>query len=236
MPERSDFKLEPALDETNPEDWMSIAGYFDHTLLKPDITIEDVRRLCAEAVEHKFAGVCVPPYYVSDAFQALGGASVKLATVVGFPLGYSATVAKVEEIKRAIDEGAVELDVVVNIAAVKSGKWDFVQNDIDRMATACHIKGKQIKVIIEAGLLTADEIQRICEICNELEPDFVKTSTGFNGPGANPEMIRNLRSLLKVGIKIKASGGIRTAEAARELIEAGADRLGSSSGVAIVTS
>lgn len=215
---------------------MSIASYFDHTSLKPDLTIKDVQALCAEAVEHQFAGVCVPPFYVPDAAQALDGAPVKLATVVGFPLGYSATAAKVEEIKRAIDEGAQELDVVVNIAAIKSGNWNFVRNDIDRMVTACHIKGKVIKVIIEGGLLTDEEMKEVCAICNDLEPDFVKTSTGFNGPGATVEMIQTMRSLLKKNIKLKASGGIRDAASAQALIDAGANRLGSSSGVAIVTS
>lgn len=213
---------------------MELSSYIDHTALKPDLTAQDVRELCAEARQYRFAAVCVPPYYVPEAYQALAGSAPLVATVIGFPLGYSATAAKVEEIKRAIDEGAAELDVVVNIAAIKSGNWNFVRNDLDRMTTAVHLKGKVIKVIIEAGLLTAEEMEKVCGICNELEPDYVKTSTGFNGPGAGVEMVAAMRRLLKPTIKIKASGGIRTGEDARALIEAGANRLGSSSGVKIV--
>jgi deoxyribose-phosphate aldolase len=212
---------------------MDIASYIDHTALKPDLTADDVRNLCEEAKTYRFAGVCVPPYYVPAAKKALGDSPVELATVIGFPLGYSATVAKVEEIKRAIDEGASELDVVINLAALKSGNWNFVRHDLDRMVTAVHLKGKTIKVIIEAALLTADEMVKVCELCNELKPDFAKTSTGFNGPGANVEMIATMRRLLDPAIRIKASGGIRSAEDARALIEAGANRLGSSSGVKI---
>ena len=214
---------------------MKIASFIDHTVLKAETTLADVKRICAEAIEHQFAAVCVPPYYVAPARQALQDSSVRLATVIGFPMGYSATVAKVEEIKRAIDEGADEFDVVINVAAVKNGNWAFVRNDLDRMVTACHLRAKHIKVIIETGLLEEEEIRQLCTICNDLEPDYVKTSTGFNGAGANPEVIRLLRSLLKPEIKLKASGGIRTAEDARALIEAGANRLGASRGISIVS-
>lgn len=213
---------------------MSIAEFFDHTLLKPETTVDQVRQLCQEAIEYQFAGVCIPPYYVAQAAQVLNGQLPRLATVAGFPLGYSATAAKVEEIKRAIEEGAQEVDVVVNIAAIKSGNWNFVRHDIDRMVTSCHLKGKIIKVIIEGGMLTPKEMEKVCAICNELEPDFAKTSTGFNGPGASVEMVKTMRSLLNDKILIKAAGGIRNAEDARLLIEAGANRLGSSSSVAII--
>lgn len=214
---------------------MKIASFIDHTVLKAETTLADVKRICSEAIEHQFAAVCVPPYYVAPARQALQDSSVRLATVIGFPMGYSATVAKVEEIKRAIDEGADEFDVVINVAAVKNGNWAFVRNDLDRMVTACHLRAKHIKVIIETGLLEEEEIRQLCTICNDLEPDYVKTSTGFNGAGANPEVIRLLRSLLKPEIKLKASGGIRTTEDARALIEAGANRLGASKGISIVS-
>lgn len=214
---------------------MKIASFIDHTVLKADCTLADIKRICEEAIQHQFAAVCVPPFYVTPARQALEGSSVRLATVIGFPMGYSATVAKVEEIKRAIDEGADEFDVVINVAAVKNGNWAFVRNDLDRMITACHLRAKHIKVIIETGLINEDEIRKLCEICNELVPDYVKTSTGFNGAGANPELIRLLRAELKPEIKIKASGGIRTADDARALIEAGANRLGASRGVDIVS-
>ena len=213
---------------------MKIASFIDHTVLKPDATLADIQQICKEAVAHGFAAVCVPPFYIAQARQALEGTPVKLATVIGFPLGYSATVAKVEEIKRGIDEGADEFDIVINIAAAKNANWTFVRNDIDRMLTACHLRAKQIKVIIETALLTETEILEICKICNDLEPDYVKTSTGFNGAGATPEIIRLLRANLKKEIKIKASGGIRSHEDAQALIEAGADRLGTSRGIELV--
>jgi deoxyribose-phosphate aldolase len=213
---------------------MNFAAFFDHTILKPDTTTEDIVRLCTEAKTHGFAAVCVPPFYVAEARQALQGHNTKLATVIGFPLGYSATFAKVEEIKRAIDEGADEFDVVINIAAVKNANWSFVRNEIDRVIAACRMRAKTIKLILETGLLTEDEIRKLCEICNELEPDFAKTSTGFNGPGASVEAVQLLRTSLKKEIKIKASGGIRDAATARAMIEAGADRIGASASVAIV--
>jgi deoxyribose-phosphate aldolase len=212
---------------------MKIASFIDHTVLKPDATLADIQQVCKVAITHGFAAVCVPPFYVAQARQALEGTPVKLATVIGFPLGYSATVAKVEEIKRGIDEGADEFDIVINIAAAKNANWGFVRNDIDRMLTACHLRAKQIKVIIETALLTETEILEICKICNDLEPDYVKTSTGFNGAGATPDLIRLLRANLKKEIKIKASGGIRTLEEAMALVEAGANRLGTSRGIEI---
>ncbi|GJM31588.1 MAG: 2-deoxyribose-5-phosphate aldolase [Saprospiraceae bacterium] len=214
---------------------MDLARLIDHTLLKSDTDQQAIIKLCEEAVKHRFASVCVPPYWVPEAFKQLKKTTVKVTTVIGFPMGYSATAAKVEEIKRSIDEGADELDVVLNICAVKSGNWNYVRNDIDRTTTAVHLKGKQIKIIIETGLLTADEIREVCKICQELEPDFVKTSTGFNGPGASVEAVQLIRQLLTDNIKIKASGGIRSREDAMRLVEAGAQRLGSSSGIKIVT-
>lgn len=214
---------------------MNLASYIDHTILKPDTNTEDIRHLCEEAIAHQFAAVCVPPYFVKNAYQLLEDSTVKVATVIGFPMGYSATFAKVEEIKRAIDEGAHELDVVINLCAVKSRNWNYVQNDIASMTTATHLKARKIKVILETGLLTEEEIRRMAAICREVEPDFVKTSTGFSGGGATLQVVEMLREELNgTPIKIKASGGIRTAEDARAMIEAGAERLGSSSGVRIV--
>lgn len=214
---------------------MNLASYIDHTILKPDTNTEDIRHLCEEAIAHEFAAVCVPPYFVKNAYQLLEDSTVKVATVIGFPMGYSATFAKVEEIKRAIDEGAHELDVVINLCAVKSRNWNYVQNDIASMTTATHLKARKIKVILETGLLTEEEIRRMAAICREVEPDFVKTSTGFSGGGATLQVVEMLREELNgTPIKIKASGGIRTAEDARAMIEAGAERLGSSSGVRIV--
>lgn len=213
---------------------MDIASYIDHTTLKADCTLEDVKIKCKEAIDFQFKAVCIPPYYVKNAVDLLEKSKVKVATVVGFPMGYSATPAKVEEIKRAIDNGAEEIDVVANICAIKEGQWNYVKNDIESMTMAVHLKGKLIKVILETALLSATEIEKLCHICAEIKVDFVKTSTGFNGGGATVQVVSFMKSLLPKEIKIKASGGIRTKEDAIRLIEAGASRLGSSSGVSIV--
>ena len=211
---------------------MELARYIDHTILKPDCTSEDIKRICEEAIEYGFCAICIPPYYIRQAARLLEETPVKIATVVGFPMGYAAIPAKVEEIKRAIDEGADEIDVVVNIAAVKNGDWAHVRNDIDGVTIAVHLKGKRIKLILETSLLEENEILKLCNICKEVGVDFVKTSTGYQG-GATLEQIKTLRSNLPDTIKIKASGGIRNAEAARQMIEAGADRIGTSAGVSI---
>ncbi|MEL6863654.1 MAG: deoxyribose-phosphate aldolase [Bacteroidota bacterium] len=213
---------------------MELAKFIDHTLLRPDCTKEDIARICQEAIEHQFAAVCVPPYYVKNAANILSEHRIKVATVVGFPMGYSAISAKVEEIKRAMNEGVDELDIVVNLNAVKNGDWAHVRNEVDSITRAVHLKGKIIKVIMETGLLEKDEIIRLCNICTDISVDFVKTSTGFSGDGASVEIIELLRSQLSDSIKIKASGGIRTAQQANELIVAGANRLGTSSGIAIL--
>lgn len=213
---------------------MDLAHFFDHTLLKPDCNTSDVKQICSEAIQYGFAAVCIPPYHVAFAAQELENTGVKVATVAGFPLGYSATAAKVEEIKRAIGEGADELDVVVNLAAIKSGAWSFVKDDIDRMTTAVDLKGKLIKVILETSLLTETEIRKLCSICLEIKPNFIKTSTGFSGGGATVEIVRLLKEIVEDKIKIKASAGIRTREDAEQLLAAGAQRLGSSNSVMIV--
>lgn len=213
---------------------MGIADFIDHTILNADCRPEDIQRICSEAIEHQFKAVCIPPYYVRDAVQLLKDAPVKVATVIGFPMGYSPTASKVEEIKRALDEGAQEVDVVVNLCAIKQKNWNFVHNDIDTVSTAVHIKGKIIKVILETALLSEKEILKLCEICNSARPDFVKTSTGKNGGGATLEVIHLLRANLDPAIQLKASGGIRTREDAEAFIKAGATRLGTSSGVALV--
>lgn len=214
---------------------MDIASRIDHTILKADTSKEEVKQKCDEALRYGFAAVCIPPYFVPDAAKWLEEKPVKVATVVGFPMGYSAVSAKVEEIKRAITDGADELDAVVNIAALKNANWKFLRNEIESLTTVCHMKGKTLKLILETGLLTEDEIRKVCELCTEAEVDFVKTSTGFNGSGASVEVVRLLRSLLPEGIQIKASGGIRDLSFATQLIEAGASRIGTSAGVAIAT-
>ena len=211
-----------------------LAAYIDHTTLSPDTTLEQIEKLCAEAREHCFASVCVPPFYVRQSFKKLESDPVKVSTVIGFPMGYAPTAAKVEEIKRAIDEGADEVDAVINLCALKARNWNYIRNDIHSMITAAHMKGKIIKIILETALLSEEEIRQLCGIALETEPDFVKTSTGFNGGGATLPVVELLSSELKGKIKIKASGGISTRTEAENFIEAGAQRIGSSSGVKIV--
>lgn len=215
------------------ENIMNLANTIDHTLLKPDCRLEDVTKLCEEAIQFEFHAVCIPPYFIRDAFRILEGSKVKVATVIGFPFGYATTPAKVEEIKRAINDGADEVDVVVNICAIREGDWSYVKSDIDSMTTAAHLKGKIVKVIFETSLLSKEEILKLCEICSDLQVDFVKTSTGLNG-GATIEIIEFLRKTLPEKIKIKASGGIETPAQAIQFLQTGADRLGTSTGVTMV--
>ena len=215
---------------------MNLAHLIDHTLLKPYCTLTDIEEVCKQAMEHRFAAVCIPPYYVKYATELLSGSEVKIATVIGFPTGYSATASKVEEIKRAIDEGVDELDVVINLCAVKNAHWNYVKNEVSSLTTACHMRGKTIKTIIETGILTNDELLKVAEICADAEVDFVKTSTGFNVLGASVEAVSILRTALPKRVKIKASGGIKDRSFAEELIEAGTSRLGSSSSIQIISS
>jgi deoxyribose-phosphate aldolase len=214
----------------------TLASYIDHTVLKPDTTNEDIERLCEEALTYGFKAVCVPPYYVkmaSDILYKGDEESVKVATVIGFPLGYSQIAAKVEEAKRAIEDGAYELDVVVNLAAIKNQRWNYVENELDILTTTCHLHDRKIKIIFEASMLTEVEIQRLCLIATNIGADFVKTSTGFNG-GATIAMIRLMKNNLPNSILIKASGGIRSVAEAKAMIEAGASRIGTSASVAMM--
>ncbi len=214
----------------------NLAGIIEHTVLKPDCSLEDVRRVCEEANQYGFVGVCIPPFFVRDAKRILGENSrVRLATVVGFPMGYSAIAAKSEEIKRAVEEGVDEIDAVVNIAAVKSGNWNHVRHDVDGIARATHIRGRVSKIILECGLLTEAEIRQIAEIAQGEGIHYLKTGTGFHGYPATEEMVRLLKSLAGNTMKVKASGGIRTRAGAEALVKAGADRLGTSSGIDLVS-
>ncbi len=214
---------------------VDIATIIDHTYLKADCSTADVKVLCSEALQHGFKSVCIPPYYIFQAKKILGDSSVKICSVVGFPLGYSTTGAKVEEIKRACNDGADELDVVVNVAAIKNNDWNAVSNDIESTTMISHLRGKKVKLIIEMGLLEEDEILKVCELAIKSGVDFVKTSTGFNNTITTPEDISHLKSILPPSIKVKASGGIRTKADALAMIKAGADRIGTSSGVRIVS-
>jgi deoxyribose-phosphate aldolase len=212
---------------------MNLNTAIEHTLLKPDTTTQQVKEICQEAIQYGFGAVCIPPFFVKTATQQLEDTSIKVVTVVGFPMGYSAIPTKVEATKRAVDEGADEVDMVVNIAAIKDGNWSHVRNDIDSVTTAVHLKGKAIKVILETGLLSVAEIKQLCDICQAIGVNYIKTSTGINAGGATIEMVKLLKENV-TGIKIKASGGIRTKAFAMQLLEAGADRIGTSAGIKIV--
>ncbi len=211
---------------------MALNKLIEHTLLKPDSTLDDIRRLCDESLQYQFFGVCVPPYFVKDAARFLNE-QAKVATVVGFPMGYATIPAKVEEIKRAFDEDADEVDAVINISAVKSGNWSYVKNELDSMMRAVSIKGKIMKLIIETGLLTKAEIKQVLEIAQDKSVQFIKTSTGFNDGGVTPEVVQFLREHMPPKMKINAFGGIKTFERAENLVHAGADRIGTSEGVHI---
>ena len=189
---------------------MNIASYIDHTLLSQTTTGNGIVKLCEEAVAYKFAAVCVPPYFVSEAVKKLKGTYVKTATVIGFPLGYHSTVSKLAEIEKAMEAGADELDMVINLAALKSGNWNDVATEIKESTGYVHLQRKVIKIIIETGLLTKEEILKCCSIGAEYGVDFIKTSTGFGEAGVTVQIIEMIRNHLPEDISIKASGGIRT--------------------------
>jgi deoxyribose-phosphate aldolase len=219
---------------TNPQA-ARVAAAIDHTLLKPTMLAEDVRRICREATEYGFAAVCVPPPFVKLAKECLRSTNIQVATVVGFPFGYSATEAKLAEILLAMVDGADELDVVINFTAVKNNDWTYVANEINHLLPVIHAKGKKIKTIIESGLLTDEEIVRCCQIYGAAGVDYVKTSTGYAEKSATVEAVTLMRSHLPAHVSIKASGGIKTLAFATQLLDAGATRLGCSSSIAIVT-
>jgi deoxyribose-phosphate aldolase len=214
---------------------MPLASKIDHTLLRADTSKIEITRLCDEAKHYGFAAVCVPPYWVRECKNQLRDTKVKIATVVGFPLGYAATPAKVEECRRAIDEGASEIDMVINIIALKAADYNYLQNELTSAGTIVQLRGGKLKVILETGLLTREEIIKACELCARLNVDFVKTSTGYIEKGATIDDIKLLRAHLPKHIKIKASGGIKDKATAMAMIEAGADRIGTSSGVKMMT-
>ena len=212
---------------------MIINKVIEHTLLKPDCALDDVRRVCEETLQYQFYGVCVPPFFVREAARFINE-QAKVITVVGFPMGYSTIPSKVEEIKRALDEEADEVDMVVNISAIKSGNWSHVKNEIDSTMRAVSMKGRVMKLIIETGLLTKNEIVEICRIAEQNEVHYIKTSTGFNADGATVEAVSLLRETLSPKVKIKASGGIKSLEMIELLVNAGADKIGTSNGVSIM--
>lgn len=210
--------------------------HIEHTLLKQDAKLEDFIKLFEEAKEHKFLGVCINPAYVKLAKENLLGSDVKIVTVVGFPLGANRSDVKAFETSKAVEDGADEIDMVINVSKLKDKDYDFIINDIKTVKTAC--KDKPLKVILETDLLSKEEIKKACELCIEAKADFVKTSTGFvkNGVGAKAEDVKLMFDTVSpYGLKVKASGGIRDKEAALKMLEAGAERLGTSSGVKIVS-
>jgi len=215
-----------------PED---IAHCIDHTVLKPETTAEDVKKLCAEARDYHFASVCVSPSYVPVAAKELAGSKVKVCTVVGFPSGAHMPEIKALEARRAIRDGAQEIDMVVNIGAVKSGDDELVYRDILRVSEACEDGGAVSKVIIETGLLTNDEKVRACELAKKARANYVKTSTGFATGGATAEDIALMHNIVaSAGMGVKASGGVRSYETAQKMIQAGATRIGATAGIKIV--
>jgi len=212
---------------------MNLASYIEHTNLSPTLTIRDIDKLVDEARQFSFLGICVPPFWVKRAQREIGKDKIALITVAGFPLGYNMTETKLDEIKRAIDNGADEVDVVWNITSFKTGiPWTKIE--IAKCSKITHDHQKLLKVIIETAYLSDTEIIEACKLCADAGVDFVKTSTGFAPTGAKVEHVKLMKSTLPTHVGIKASGGIKTREQAMEMIEAGADRLGTSSGVRIL--
>ena len=213
---------------------MNIARMIDHTLLKPDATPQQIAQICAEAREYGFAAVCVNPVYVAQAAALLLGSATVVCSVAGFPLGATSTAVKVFETRQAIADGAREIDVVISIGHLKYGDNDHVLHDIRSVVEAAHTGGAICKVIIETALLTDEEKRRACLLAVEASADFVKTSTGFASGGATIEDVTLMRAVVGNRARIKAAGGIRTLADAHAMIAAGATRIGTSSGVAIV--
>lgn len=209
-----------------------IAKFIDHTALTAEKTEADILQLCDEALQHHFCSVCINSAYIPLAQQKLQGSDVKICTVVGFPLGANLTAVKAFEAQQAIAAGAQEVDMVINVGWIKSGKWEQVRSDIEAVLQAC--QGVTLKVILETCLLSKAEIVRACEICRELNVGFVKTSTGFNKGGATTEDIALMRQTVGDKLGVKASGGIRDTATALAMIEAGATRIGASAGIAII--
>ncbi|WP_291783235.1 deoxyribose-phosphate aldolase [Cecembia sp.] len=211
----------------------NIARYIEQTVLKPQTNDADIEQLVQQAKKYGFVGICVPPFWVKKAKRELGEAAIQLVTVIGFPLGYNMTEVKVFETEQAIKDGADEIDVVWSITAFKAGmNWPKIE--LAKLAKTCHDEERLLKVIIETAFLNEDEIVQACRICADAGVDYVKTSTGFAPEGAKVDHIKLMRATLPSSVGIKASGGIKNYEQALKMIQAGADRIGTSSGVQIV--
>ena len=211
-----------------------LAGFIDHTLLKPDATLAEIDKICDEALRFDFASVCVNGVHVKRCAEILAGSGVRTCCVIGFPLGAMAPEVKVYEARRAIEDGACEIDMVMNVGALKSGDDAFVRRDVAGVVEICHRLGAKLKVILETGLLTDPEKVRACEAAKAAGAAFVKTSTGFSKGGATADDVALMRRTVGPTLGVKASGGVRTAEDARAMVEAGATRIGASASIAIV--
>jgi deoxyribose-phosphate aldolase len=222
-------------DQMTNDDSAAIAHLIDHTLLKPEATREQIDRLCGEALAHRFASVCVNPAYVGRCAELLRGSEVKVCTVVGFPLGATTTAVKAYETRQAIDDGATEIDMVINVGALKSGDTAAVQADIAAVVDAAHAAGALVKVIIETALLSDDEKATACRLAQAAGAEFVKTSTGFGPGGATVEDVALMRRVVGPEMGVKASGGVRNYADVQAMVAAGATRIGASAGVAIVS-
>lgn len=210
-----------------------VASYLDHTLLKPDATVREIDQLCAEALEHRFASVCVNSSWVRRCAEILEGSGVLVCSVIGFPLGAMASEVKAYEARRAIEDGACEIDMVLAVGALKSGDDAFVQRDIAGVAQTCHNLGARLKVILETCLLSDAEKERACRLAKAAGADFVKTSTGFSKGGATLADVELMRRVVGPAMGVKASGGVRDSGTARAMIAAGATRIGASASIAI---
>ena len=213
---------------------LDLAKYIDHTLLKPDATQDEIDRLCDEAIEYGFASVCINPTWVKRSAEKLRGSDVKTCTVIGFPLGATTADVKALEARRALRDGAREVDMVINVGALKSGQNDVVRKDIEKVVDAAHEGGAIAKVILETALLTDEEKVIASALAKQAKADFVKTSTGFGGGGATVYDVALMRETVGPDMGVKASGGVRTLEDVEDMIAAGATRIGASAGVQIV--
>jgi len=214
-------------------DKFTIASFIDHTNVKADATTDDIKKLCSEAVEYKFHSVCITPFRVKDAKNFLSGKETEIICVVGFPFGFTTTQEKVLEAQTAISDGATEIDMVINIGTVKDNNWQYVEDEIRQIADS--IKPIGLKVIMEIGFLTKDELTKACQVAERAGAKFVKTATGYGPRTPTSEDIKIMREAVSKQIQIKASGGIHDLETAKSMIEAGADRIGTSSGLQIIS-
>ncbi len=212
---------------------MNLLTTIEHTKLSPTLVSKDIEDLVEEAKKYGFFGVCVPPYWVKKAKREIGSFDIALVSVVGFPLGYNRTEVKINELQSIIRDGADELDMVANISAIQDGAYDWIKPEIAQIAQIAHDHEKILKVIIETAYLNDEQLRIMCEICAEAGADFVKTSTGFAPKGAEVKIVEKMRNFLPKNVAIKASGGIKTFQQAMDLINAGAERIGTSASIAI---